>query len=120
MRGRLSSFKYAFEGIKSLWKSEANMRIHFVLLASVICLACFFAISRTEWILVVLSATLVLVSEALNTSIEKVCDFMEPNINPKIKTIKDVSAAAVLFAALGAFAVGCIIFLPKIIHLFAR
>ena len=50
--------------------------------------------------------------EILNSSIEKLSDFVEPNTNQKIKIIKDTAAAAVLVAAAIAFIVGILIFYP--------
>ena len=57
----------------------------------------------------------VLSAELFNTAIELICDFMEPNINPKIKLIKDLSAAGVLIVAIGSALIGGVIFFPKIL-----
>lgn len=57
---------------------------------------------------------IVFLSEMLNTAIEFLSDVVSPELHPQIKKVKDVSAAAVLFAALGAVVIGCIVFLPKI------
>jgi diacylglycerol kinase (ATP) len=118
LKNRLYSFKHAFAGFNALWKSEVNVRIHFILFAMAIGFGWFLTISSTEWLFVVLSAGLVLVSEAFNTAIEKVCNFVEPNAHPKMGKIKDISAAAVLIAAIAAGVIGVIIFVPKIWKLF--
>jgi diacylglycerol kinase len=39
---------------------------------------------------------LILTLEAVNTAIEKVCDFMQPQMDERIKEIKDLAAAAIL------------------------
>jgi len=60
---------------------------------------------------------LVLALELLNTAIEKLCDTISTEIQPEIKIIKDVSAAAVLLSAAGSVVTGIIIFFPKIMQL---
>jgi|GEM_PF-3943165 len=54
----------------------------------------------------------------INTSIEHVANFIQPNQDIKIKDIKDLAAGGVLIVALTSLIVGMIIFLPKIIALF--
>ena len=76
-----------------------------------------FKISKHEWIAVILSIGLVFVAEIINTSIENLSDFVSPGENEQIKKIKDISAAGVLIAAIIAFTIGMIIFLPKIFRL---
>ena len=56
-------------------------------------------ISKTEWIFQILAIGLVLVAESLNTCIEKLCDFVQPEYDNKIGFIKDIAAGAVSFAA---------------------
>lgn len=58
---------------------------------------------------------MVFITEMLNTAIEFLSDFVSPGIHPQIKKVKDVSAAAVLIASIGAIVIGIIVFLPKII-----
>lgn len=45
--------------------------------------------------LIIVVTAMVLMAEIFNTAIEAICDFIEPNLNPRIKIIKDVSAAGV-------------------------
>jgi diacylglycerol kinase len=59
---------------------------------------------------------LVFIAELFNTTIETLVDLVSPEFNPKAGLIKDISAAAVLIAALMALITGIIILLPKIIH----
>jgi diacylglycerol kinase (ATP) len=61
---------------------------------------------------------IVLVSESLNTGIEKLSDFIHPEYHEKIKVIKDISAGAVGIAAIISLIVGGIIYIPKIALLF--
>lgn len=95
-------------------QTEHNMWVHLAL--SVI--ACFcgalLAISRNEWIALVIVMAMVWMAELLNTAIEKMADFISLKQHPRIKLIKDLSAATVLVAAVAAFIVGCIILIPKL------
>jgi undecaprenol kinase len=61
---------------------------------------------------------LVIVAEILNTAIEKTIDLTIKEYDPLAKTVKDLSAAAVLFIAFTAVVVGLFIYLPKIMALF--
>ena len=66
-------------------------------------------------IILVFAIGFVWVAELFNTAIEKIMDFISKEQHPKIKLIKDLSAAAVLVAAMVAFITGCIVFIPKLI-----
>jgi len=112
---RLKSFVFAFNGLKILFKEEHNSRIHFVATVIVIFASIFFELNTYEWIAVIFSIGLVLTAEIINTAIENIADFLTIENNNKIKTIKDLSAAAVLISALTALIIALIIFLPKII-----
>ena len=114
MNKLIFSFKAAFQGLKR-GLAERNFRIHLFATILVIALGICYSISYTEWIIITLCIAAVLSAELFNTAIELICDFIEPNINPIIKQIKDLSAAAVLILALGAAIVGGIIFIPKIL-----
>ena len=72
-------------------------------------------ISKLEWILQIFAIGLVLVAESLNTAIEKLCDYVQPEYDHKIGFIKDISAGAVSFAAIIALVIGSIIYLPKLL-----
>ena len=63
---------------------------------------------------IILCIGIVLSLEIVNTSIEKLCNFLTTDFHPSIKIIKDVSAGAVLLFSLVSIVVACIIFLPKI------
>jgi diacylglycerol kinase len=43
-------------------------------------------------------------------------DFTSKEIHPTIKLIKDVSAGAVLTAAIISVVIGCLVFIPKIVY----
>lgn len=111
----IKSFKYAFSGMKVFFNEERNAKIHVILFFLSVAMGVFLKISVNEWIAVFVCSALVFTSETFNTAIENLCDFVCEQKNPKIKKIKDLSAAAVLFSSLFALVVGLIIFLPKVL-----
>ena len=113
----INSFKYACMGIKSAIKSERNMKIHVLATLIVIALGFFFKLEPLEWVACIFSIVIVISSEMLNTAIETIVDLVSPNINPLAKKAKDIAAGSVLVMAIGAFLVGLIIFIPKIINI---
>ena len=109
-----NSFKYAFEGIGEAWKTEQNLKIHFIIMTLVIIAGIIFNISAMEWIVCLLLFAIVISLELINTAIETTVDIAMPDINEKAKYAKDIAAGAVLFSAIISIIVGLIIFLPKI------
>ena len=57
------------------------------------------------------------IPETLNTAIEFLTDLASPEFHPIAGQVKDLAAAAVLIAALGAAVVGVIVFLPLVLQL---
>lgn len=117
IRKRLRSFRFAFGGIKTMIKNEHNSRVHFVALVAVIIVGIVLKIELLEWVAISIVSGVVILTELLNSAIEKLADFVEPAWNEKIGTIKDYCAGAVLISALIAVIVGGLIFIPKIIEL---
>ncbi|AYD46644.1 diacylglycerol kinase family protein [Arachidicoccus soli] len=115
LKKRAASFRFAFQGIKTLLQSEHNAWIHLTATILVFCFGFYFKISSQEWMTVCFAIGFVFSMEIINTAFEKLCDFVSPEKHELIKQIKDLSAAAVLIAAITAFVIGCIIFIPKIV-----
>jgi diacylglycerol kinase (ATP) len=63
-------------------------------LSAVILLGCFYYRQWLDFSIVFLATGLMLVAEMFNTTIEALCDFLEPQENEKIGIIKDIAAAA--------------------------
>lgn len=114
-RKRLSnSFKYAFEGIQEAWKTEQNLKIHFMIMFLVIIAGIVLKISAIEWMICLVLFGLVISLELVNTAIETTVDIAMPEINEKAKFAKDIAAGAVLFSAIISAIIGLIIFIPKL------
>lgn len=116
MKRLVNSFKYAFTGIGSAFKTENNMKIHFSIMCVIIILGIILKIQIWEWIVCISWFALVIGSELLNTAIEITVDLAMPKINDKAKKAKDIAAGSVLVFAIGSVIIGILIFLPKIIN----
>ncbi len=112
---RIKSFVFAFNGIKIVFKEEHNAQIHLVATCLVIALGFYFHIAKTEWLAIIFAIALVISLEIVNTAIEYIANFICNERNEVIKKIKDLSAAAVLVAAIAALLIGAIIFIPKVL-----
>ena len=114
VKARFKSIEYAFAGIRNFLRSQHNAWIHLMGTVVVIFLAVGLHVSNSEAIALTFAVGFVWVSELFNTAIEKIMDFISVEKNQKIKIIKDLSAAAVLIAAITAAVVGCLVFIPKL------
>ena len=110
----LKSFKFALEGIKEAFKTEKNMRVHFIIATIVLILAFVLKFSWVELAILTLTIGLVLDLELVNTSLEEIVNIVSPQIQEKAKVAKDVAAAAVLISAIVAILVACFLYLAKI------
>ena len=116
---RLNSFRFAFAGLRELFKNTVNARIHAVLAATAVGLGFWLDISKIEWLAIIGCILAVISLEALNTAIEALVDLVSPGHHPLAGKAKDLAAGAVLWAAIGAVLIGAIVFLPKILGIFS-
>ncbi|KKP67197.1 MAG: diacylglycerol kinase [Candidatus Moranbacteria bacterium GW2011_GWE1_35_17] len=112
-----ASFKCATRGLQYVIRNERNFRIELVVAIFIVFLSIIFGIKIWEFIIVVFLITGVLVTELMNTVVERVVDILEPRVHPFARLIKDITAGVVLISALVSFLVGLLIFLPYIFNL---
>ncbi|MCD1261569.1 diacylglycerol kinase family protein [Paenibacillus athensensis] len=108
------SFRYAYEGIKYALDTQRNMKFHFTVAFLVLLAALFLRLSKTDILFLLLAVTLMIVTELINTAVEKAVDLAMPDRHPLAKIAKDVAAASVLVCAGFAVAVGLIVFFEPI------
>lgn len=113
MRKHTISFKNAFKGIYTAARTQTNIRIHLTVTILVFLAGAYYQITLTEGLVLLLTVATVFVAEMFNTAIEYLSDAVTREQNHYIKAAKDISAGAVLFAAVLAAAVGVLIFYPK-------
>ena len=110
-------FKYAWAGLITAFKTEKNFRIHLMIGLFILIVSYLLKINKYEWLIIFMSITFVIITELINSIIERLIDYIKPEENINAKEIKDMSAGFVLIAALFAIIMGSIIFLPKIIEI---
>jgi diacylglycerol kinase (ATP) len=104
------SLLYSIKGVFWMLKSERNFQLEVLALIVNLFLIVYFEINSTDAALIILVCFLVLITEALNTAVEKICDFVEPNFNKKIGLIKDIAAGAVILATFLSIIVGVLVY----------
>ncbi|MEX2162054.1 MAG: diacylglycerol kinase family protein [Anaerolineales bacterium] len=108
-RDRIDSFKPAFAGFWQVWRTQPNARIHGAISIAIIVVGVWLQLSAASWALIVLAMGMVWVTEFLNTALEAVVDLASPRRHKIAKIAKDVSAAAVVIAALTAMIIGLLV-----------
>ncbi|MDQ5882992.1 MAG: diacylglycerol kinase [Patescibacteria group bacterium] len=109
------SLHYALNGLK-LSSQEPHFRLMLVCALVAVIAAILLGISLVEWSILILLISTILSLETVNTLLEKLCDYLQPNISPQIKVIKDLAAGAVLILCLASLIIAGFIFIPKIIN----
>lgn len=113
----VKSFGYAFRGLIKTFREEQNLKIQSLAALAVFSLAAWLRVSRGEWLVLITLSGLVILTELINSAVERVTDVLKPRINGYVKEIKDIMAAAVMLASITAFLAGAVIFLPYILRL---
>jgi diacylglycerol kinase (ATP) len=114
---RIRSVRNALHGIWVMLRTQHNAWIHAVASTTAVVLGIVLRISREEWLAVVLSLMAVWTAEALNTAFESLCNVAAPEFHPLVERAKDVAAGAVLISAIGAAAIGLLVFWPRLLGL---
>ena len=114
MKKFLYSFKYAFNGIKTGFLQERNVKIDVFIMTLVIISGIILKINKYEWIICIILFGLVISLEMINTAIERTVDLVTKEKSELAKNAKDISAGAVLVSAIASAIIGFMIFIPKI------
>ena len=109
---RLNSFSHALRGMAHLVRTQPNARVHLLATLLVCAAGFYFGLERMEWLWLIVAMVLVWSAEAFNTALEQLANVVHPERHPGIGRAKDVAAAAVLIAALGAAVIGVLVFAP--------
>ncbi|WP_187478156.1 diacylglycerol kinase family protein [Amniculibacterium sp. G2-70] len=112
------SILFAWKGLVYMVKSERNFKIEFLALLINVILIFLLDLNLVDAILILICCFTVLAAEMINTSVEKLCDFLHPTFHPKIGLIKDISAGAVFLLAILSVVVGVLVYLPYVEILF--
>lgn len=114
MKYFLDKFKYAFRGLKKLVIDKSVIIQEVIAIFTLLIFKFILHANNSQMLLIVLCCAAVIVAEMINTCLEKILDFIEPNYNEKVKVIKDMGAGFVLFTALIAAVIGMILLIQII------
>jgi undecaprenol kinase len=117
-RTLIKSFGHALDGLQYAFDNDQNFRIHLLVSLVVVVASIYFRVNPFEMGILGVMIILVIATELINTSIEKMTDLITKEHRQEAKIAKDVSSAMVLFASFGSIIVGILIFLPYIVRLF--
>jgi diacylglycerol kinase (ATP) len=118
MERLIKSFEHAFEGLEHAYNRDQNLRIHFIIAIVVVITSILFKVNPFEMGILGIMILLVMVTEMINTAIERMVDLITKEHREDAKIAKDVAAGMVFLTAAGSLIVGFLIFLPHIIKLF--
>ncbi|HFI0578520.1 TPA: diacylglycerol kinase family protein [Streptococcus suis] len=114
-RELMASLDFAMSGLLTAFKEERNMKKHLASAILVVLAGLIFQVSVIEWLFLLLSISLVIAFEIMNSAIESVVDLASDyHFHLLAKNAKDMAAGAVLFVSGFALLTGLIIFVPKI------
>lgn len=113
----MRSFGYAGRGLRLAVRSHPNMRIHLALTVAVAAAAVWAGVSALEAAILVLCVVAVLGAELFNTAIEVLVDLqVGERYHVLAAHAKDLAAAAVFVAAIGAAAAGAFALGPSVLR----
>lgn len=105
----------ALSGLKLLIEQERNSRFHLIATILVIFVSTLLRLNSIEWLFIILAIFLVWITEAVNTSLEKLFNLVEPTTNAMVKVGKDMAAGAVLLSAILSILIGLFVLGPPIL-----
>jgi diacylglycerol kinase (ATP) len=107
---------HAFSGLMWVTPRTPSLRLGIVVVIALAAFGVLLRLNSVEIAVLVLVGTLLLAVETLNTSMEMLCDLVQPLHDPKIGKIKDVAAGATAVTEIGGAIAVAIILWP---HLWA-
>lgn len=102
-------FHCAFRGLRLGIRGQTSFLVHFTVAGLVLIAGAVFRVERTEWCVLVLCITIVLAAEMFNSALEHLARAVDRSENRHLGSALDIGSAAVLTAAMGASAVGCLV-----------
>lgn len=109
---------HAWQGLRLAFKYEQNLKIEIICAVAVVSLLIPLGGSSRDFLIILSVIFAVLVSELINTSIERLVDMIQPNEHPHAKIVKDMAAGFVLLTVIFSVYVGVTIFYPLIVAKF--
>ncbi len=114
-----AAFRNAGRGLAEAVRTERNVRIDAAAAALVVVLGFAFRIDAPSWLAIIICIGMMFALETVNTAIEAVVDLASPGYHELARKAKDCAAGAALAGAFASVAVGLVVFVPRILALFA-
>lgn len=114
----IKSIRYASKGVRVVFQTEQNFRIQLIIGILVMAAAVFFEFPIWKIIILLLVVGSVLILELVNSIFERLVDAFKPRIHQYVAEMKDIMAATVLIASMGAVVIGALLFWPYLVNLF--
>lgn len=112
----VKSFTIAFRGLIRGLLQERNSRIQLVISVLVVSGSLILGVRKLELLVIVVACFFVIILEMINTSIEKVLDFLYPDKHEQVGLIKDIMSGVVLLGSILAVVVGVIILFEPLLR----
>lgn len=106
----IKGFGWAARGVWHCMREEWHFRFHLVIAFYVLLFTPRFSLSRAEGAILALTVAGVLVTEMINSAVERAVDRCSTERHPLAGAAKDMAAGAVLLAAIAAIAVAILLF----------
>jgi diacylglycerol kinase (ATP) len=110
----IDSVNYAIEGVLHASHTQRHVRLHFCIIIALLLFCFAIGVERRDFIIVTIIATIVIVAEIFNSSIETVVDMVSPHKSEKARIAKDMAAGAVLIGAVSSIITGFYILFPYV------
>ncbi len=117
LRKYYDSINYAIEGILTAARTQSHVRFHLFATCVLLLFSYSVGVNRIEFICLTALASLVVVSEMLNSAIEVTVDIASPERSELARIAKDMAAGAVLISAGFAAIIGIFILYPHLTSL---
>ncbi len=111
---KLRNVRYGFRGLHRIWKTEVQFPAQVVIVLVLLLLGILVRLPAVEFTILLIAAFLALGSEVLNTTIERLCDRLEPGHDERIADIKDMAQAFVYVASIPVVVVAVLFLGPRL------
>lgn len=116
-RSFIESVRDCFHGLEYVLINEDNFKREIVFGILALIASTILKVNKIEFTIIVITISLVLFAEIINTAIEQVVDLITKDYSKEAGQIKDIAASGVLVMSFISVVVGLLIFGSKILSL---
>ncbi len=115
-----SRFADALDGIGTAIRSQESLQVHFAVAVLTILCALWLGFETWRWCVLGLCISTVIAAEMMNSALEQLVKTLHPERDANIAASLHMAAGAVLVTAIGAAAIGLVIYIPPLLSLLNR